>query len=153
MSTSAPREAIASLAEVVWLTDKEILTLSQCFDVMQKRARQMVHNMALELDFPPKSPGLELSFKTKRNLILLFTEALNNALKHADASTIYAGAQIKGRTLTLTIRDDGRGFSPQTTTGSIGLKSMNERAHTLGGKLQIVSAPDEGTTIRFFGTL
>ena len=147
------REAIASLAEVVWLTKEEILTMAQCFEVMQKRARQMVHTLHLELDFPQRVPDFELSYKNKRNLILLFTEALNNALKHSQADTIRATARLAGRELILSVSDNGRGFTPKTTSGSIGLKSMHQRAETLGGQLKIESTPGKGTTVCFTGKL
>lgn len=148
------REAIASLAEVIWLTDKEILTLDQCFDVMKKRAEKMVHTMTLDLDFPRKVPPLKLSYRTKRNLILLFTEALNNGLKHSNADTIQVRARIDDhRNLTLVVADNGQGFAPDTDDAGIGLESMKERAEKLGGKLDIISPPEQGTTVTFRGKL
>ncbi|MBN2783231.1 MAG: hypothetical protein JXR25_00260 [Pontiellaceae bacterium] len=148
------REAIASLAEVIWLTDKEILTLDQCFDVMRKRAEKMVHSIKLETDFPEKVPAVQLSYRTKRNLILLFTEALNNALKHSGADTVRIHASLSShRVLTLTVSDNGDGFSPDATDVGIGLESMNERAQKLGGKLDISSTPEHGTAVTFKGKL
>ena len=118
------RTAIASLTEVIWLTDKEILTLDQCFGVMKNRAEKMVHGINLEIDFPPNVPPLKLSYQTKRNLILLFTEALNNALKHSKANTVAIRAELdKNRKLTLCVHDDGTGFSPESAHESIGLRS------------------------------
>lgn len=148
------REAVASLSEVIWLTNKEILTLDQCFDVMRKRAQQMVNTINLEIDFPHKSPSIKLSYKTKRNLILLFTEALNNALKHSEADTIRTSAHLFNRNeLTLKIHDNGIGFDPQMTTTGIGLNSMKKRASTLNGTLEIKSTPGTGTSVCFTGKL
>jgi len=46
----------------------------------------------------------------------------------------------------LTVADDGRGFDPaEPVSGHYGLLGMRERAHLLGGELQIASAPDAGT--------
>ena len=148
------REAIASLAEVIWLTDKEILTLDQCFDVMKKRAQKMVHAINLELSFPQKAPALKLSYRTKRNLLLLFTEALNNALKHSGADTIQVSARIsEGKQLVLMVVDNGQGFEKDSSHGGIGLESMYERAQKLGGILDIISSPNQGTRVTFRGKL
>ena len=153
-ASQCAREAIASLREVIWLTDKEILTLDQCFDVMQNRARKMVHDIKLELSFPEKAPPLQLSYQTKRNLILLFTEALNNALKHSNADTIRVDSKLDdNRMIMLSVHDNGRGFALEDVESGIGLKSMKERAHKMNGKLEIESAPGKGTTIRFTGKL
>ena len=147
------REAVASLTEVIWLTDKKILTLDQCFGVMQKRAMQMVHTLDLKMDFPKKVPHMELSYQAKRNLILLFTEALNNALKHSGASSLQITCTLQERRLVLSIQDDGKGFDLQSAKAGIGLKSMQERAYKLGGKIDITSAPGKGTRICFSGKL
>ena len=148
------REAIASLAEVIWLTDKEILTLDQCFDVMRKRAEKMVHTMKLELDFPQNIPPLKLSFRTKRNLILLFTEALNNGLKHSNADTIRVLVRINShRQLILNVSDNGHGFQSDAVDAGIGLESMRDRALKLGGTLDITSSKQQGTTVQFIGKI
>ena len=114
----------------------------------------MVSSMKLELSFPEKTPPLHLSYQSKRNLILLFTEALNNALKHSNADTILVKAELtENRRITLSVHDNGRGFSPDEVDSGIGLQSMKERAHKLGGHLEIESAPAQGTTIRYTGKL
>ena len=148
------RTAIASLAEVIWLTDKEILTLDQCFEVMRNRAENMVHTMELEIDFPKNVPPLQLSYQIKRNLILLFTEMLNNATKHSEANKIMIHAEIsEKRKLILSVSDDGKGFSKESASSGMGMSSMRERAQKLGGKLSIESAPGQGTTVCFTGKL
>lgn len=76
-------------------------------------------------------------------------EALNNALKHADASQVRV--QISGGPTwaELSVRDNGRGFDAQIThRAGLGLQSMRERAQHLGGTLQIESHPGAGTHIR-----
>ena len=147
------RTAIASLTEVIWLTDKEILTLDQCFDVMKTRAEKMVHSMQLNLDFPKQVQPLQLSYQTKRNLILLFTEALNNALRHSQADTLNIQARLKDRQFTLSISDNGKGFSTDSEHDGIGIKSMNARARKIGGRLDISSRQGKGTTILFSAKL
>ena len=77
-------------------------------------------------------------------------EALANAVRHAGAREIRLTLAVEGRHLTLEIADDGRGFALASRRGSeaLGLVGMEERALALGGRLEIRSAPGEGTTVR-----
>lgn len=81
-------------------------------------------------------------------------EALSNASRHADASSILVAAEASPRALTLTVRDDGKGFDTRSPARravkptSLGLISMDERARLAGGKLTVQSDPGQGTIIR-----
>jgi two-component system, NarL family, sensor histidine kinase UhpB len=76
-------------------------------------------------------------------------EALTNALRHAGASTLRIQAACEGGWLGLSVSDDGKGFTASDkATSSLGLVSMRERLHDLGGELHIDSAPAAGTTVR-----
>jgi signal transduction histidine kinase len=87
------------------------------------------------------------------NLILLVQEAVHNALKHGHPDKV----MIEIRTLddpqriSLTVHDNGRGFTPGTQVGvaqgHFGLQGMRERMERLDGTLRIQSAPGSGTTI------
>ena len=96
---------------------------------------------------------MQLSYQTKRNLILLFTEALNNALRHSQADTLNIQARLKDRQFTLSISDNGKGFSTDSEHDGIGIKSMNARARKIGGRLDISSRQGKGTTILFSAKL
>jgi len=76
-------------------------------------------------------------------------EAINNAIKYAEADTIELILEREQRTLVLTVRDDGKGFdpTPETLQSGLGLSSMHERAEIEGGSLEIRSRPGKGTTV------
>jgi two-component system CheB/CheR fusion protein len=78
-------------------------------------------------------------------------EAVNNAVKHANATRIAVSLKLKNGILELTISDDGRGFEldeAEHSTG-IGLRIMQYRADVLGGQLVIRTAPGKSTFVRF----
>jgi signal transduction histidine kinase len=77
-------------------------------------------------------------------------EALNNALKHAQAHRIAVQLRQDERTVALEITDDGIGFDPgiSRSGGGLGLRGMAERAARLGGRLAVESQPGEGTRVR-----
>jgi signal transduction histidine kinase len=75
-------------------------------------------------------------------------EALNNAIKHAEATTIDIALAGPPDRVELRVRDDGRGFDPQSIpAGHLGLSIMRERAAKIGASMQIESKPGQGTTI------
>ncbi len=77
----------------------------------------------------------------------IIQEAVNNIIKHAQAST--ADIQIFGyrNELVITIEDNGKGFTPTPARKGLGLSQMYLRAETLGGKLEISSSAEFGTNL------
>ena len=77
-------------------------------------------------------------------------EALQNAAKHAEATTVTVSltASTEGA-VSLVVSDDGKGFDPSTSQGaaSFGLAGMRERAALLGAEIDVRSAPGQGTTV------
>jgi DNA-binding response OmpR family regulator/anti-sigma regulatory factor (Ser/Thr protein kinase) len=78
---------------------------------------------------------------------LIIAEAISNVLHHSHASEVWISFRSDGSTGSLTVRDNGRGFT--SDSAGRGLQNMMRRAEDLavGGSLQIVSAPAVGTTV------
>jgi signal transduction histidine kinase len=75
-------------------------------------------------------------------------EALNNALKHANASSISLSLTEVWGQLHLVVKDDGRGFDPELVEGrGLGIVGMRERAHLVGGRLDLTSGLGAGTIV------
>lgn len=75
-------------------------------------------------------------------------EALTNVVRHAQASRVDVTLERRGADYLLMVRDDGRGFDPETRPRrSLGLVGLQERAQMLGGRLDIRSTQGAGTTI------
>jgi signal transduction histidine kinase len=75
----------------------------------------------------------------------IVAEALTNAAKHAQATTIAVQVAADDRALRVRIRDDGRGGAD--VSGGSGLVGLTDRVETLGGRLSLHSPPGEGTTL------
>jgi two-component system sensor histidine kinase UhpB len=85
-------------------------------------------------------------------LFRITQEALNNILRHAQASAVTITLESLPGAARLTIGDDGQGFSPQRPRGleerpRWGLITMRERAETAGATMRVDSAPGRGTRI------
>lgn len=84
-------------------------------------------------------------------LFRIAQEALTNVERHAHAHRIDMSLVRRGKTMTLTVRDDGSGFDPQRVAlhpkRGIGLRNMMERMDAIGGRLDIASSA-VGTTVK-----
>ena len=74
-------------------------------------------------------------------------EALQNVCKYADASSAVMEVAERDGTLEFSVRDDGTGFDPATTSPGAGLQNMVDRIQALGGDLRIDSSPGQGATV------
>ncbi len=107
------------------------------------------YDVSVELNVPD---NLVLSPDQELVVFRVIQEALQNIHKHAGASHVTVDLQQRqGGPLTVTIKDNGKGFNHkvvrQNQPSSSGLVGMRERAATVGGTLQIDSTPGAGTTI------
>jgi PAS domain S-box-containing protein len=101
-----------------------------------------------------EAPELEsLDDEKKAAIFRVLQESLTNVMKYAGASSVRAALRSEGGRVTLTVADDGAGFSPDAahgrgrTGGGFGLLGMRERVQLAGGEFRVDSAPGRGTTI------
>jgi len=88
------------------------------------------------------------------NLFWITVEALNNALKHAQARSVQIIIRSSPQKIELEVSDDGRGFDyAKVRIGGLGLENMQTRATIIGGKLKFESKSGQGTTMRFVAEL
>jgi signal transduction histidine kinase len=83
------------------------------------------------------------------NLYRIAQEAVRNAVRHAEATTIQILVETKGETISLQVSDNGKGIPPTRERKGLGLEIMKYRAFTIGGFLQVYPNHPVGTTVRF----
>jgi len=85
-------------------------------------------------------------------ILRVIQEALQNVRKHAAATSIRVRVNQEGATWVVEVRDDGRGFDPDTVEvggrRNFGLQFMRERAQLIGARFEVRSRPDLGTVVR-----
>ncbi|HEV2383004.1 MAG TPA: PAS domain S-box protein [Terriglobia bacterium] len=96
-------------------------------------------------------PRTELGAHPERDIAVfrILQETLTNIARHAQATLMRVRLTEKKGTLTLEVRDNGRGISPAQISDvrSLGILGMRERAALLGGELAIQGVPRKGTTV------
>lgn len=91
----------------------------------------------------------KLCFKSEAiNVFRIIQEAMTNIIKHADATHVQVKLSRAKGELKLFIRDNGRGFKPNGASSGLGLATMQERVKLLGGTMEVLSRPGQGTTIK-----
>lgn len=119
-----------------------VVALQQRLDAVEGRAGTKVRFLV--------DGEIELTAAEEEAFYGIAQEALNNALKHASATSLTVSIRSgKDRGVELEIEDNGLGFDPLACgdQGGMGLLTMRQRAEQLGGKLQVISAIGEGTKV------
>jgi len=89
----------------------------------------------------------KLDMQTRKNLYLIFKEAINNAAKYADCSTVHVAINGEMDHIKMVIKDNGKGFDLGVARPGNGLTYMQHRATQMKGRLTIQTATGNGTAI------
>jgi two-component system NarL family sensor kinase len=101
-----------------------------------------------EINLVVKGASRPLPLQVEEGLLRIAQEALNNAVRHAEASNIEMRLTISSSGARLEIEDDGQGFdSGEIPADRFGLTGMNERAKLMGGTFEIQTTPGTGTRL------
>jgi signal transduction histidine kinase len=149
--SQAADQTVRALEEIVWAVRPGSDTLQSLVEYLAHFANELFEGNSTHcrLDLPHDLPARPLPPDMRHNIFLIVKEALTNALKHAEASEVHVQAKVSSNTLEILVRDNGKGFDPASSEGRRnGLGNMRRRAETIGGKLDLQSAPGQGTTMR-----
>lgn len=106
-------------------------------------------NKTGQIDITYRKSGSPFRFDNDKELVVfrIFQELLNNALKHARASSISVKARYGANTLAVSVSDNGVGFEPeQMTKTGLGLRNLDSRIQILNARIKLKSKPGKGTT-------
>jgi len=120
------------------------------FQELETRLAMVERRAGVRTQIIREGPMEHLPPAWSENLFWITIEALNNALKHAQAHNMKIVLRTSPLHIELDICDDGIGFDPQRArAGGMGLQNMRERANLLHGALEILSTPGKGTCVQF----
>jgi len=162
--TDKARTLTQSLDEIVWAVKPENDTLDHfvsyaCYFVQDYLQSAKIR---CRLAVPARLPDVPLTTDIRHNLLMTLKEALNNIVKHANASEVWIQIAVETTKLTITIKDNGTGFRlgpiPDGNVGLTaesknrglrgnGLTIMNKRMQNIGGRFKLQSQPDQGTIV------
>lgn len=103
----------------------------------------------IEMNLDVGSGDFDFNKEISTGLFRIVQESLTNIFRHAKATRVKIRLAETGKTFRLTIADDGIGLSEDRKGSGIGLIGMKERAAALGGNLEILTGPEDGTTLTY----
>jgi signal transduction histidine kinase len=159
---AAVQESIVSTEKIVGQAISDLSDLSK--SMRPGRIVQLGLNKAIEsevdllrkmdqfkIDYSISGEIVFLDSETELILFRIVQEALNNIVKHAEASRIQLELNYKKNLLEMIIKDNGKGFNPSINykvTNNSGLKNIKDRAELLGGEAIILSTINAGSEIK-----
>ncbi len=151
---STSRNLIRSMGEVVWAVNPEQDSFDGLADYFSNYAQEFlgVAGLRCRLEMPLKLPERILSAQVRHNLFLAFKEALNNIVKHSEATEVRISLTPGETSLVLQIEDDGKGIAaePDEEPGcGHGLSNMVQRLEEIGGSCEVLSNGSAGTIVKF----
>jgi signal transduction histidine kinase len=142
------KNLVENMRDMIWALNPENSTLDNLIARIREYSTDYLSDFQIELNsiYPDNIEALQIKKETHRHVFLILKEALNNIVKHADASKIEIRINIDSY-LNINIRDNGKGFEIEGNGNGNGLKNMKYRALAAGGKLTMDSKISEGTSL------
>ena len=143
------RESVTSMSDIVWAISPERDALQEVVGKMRHCAEEAFEgrDVCVRFDVPDPSQSASLGIDVRRDVYLIFKEAINNAARHSRCTSVMVRFRASRRELRLEVADDGVGFDVAGRSEGTGVASMRRRAERLGAALEIISTPGGGTRL------
>ena len=144
------KSTIIELRDTIWAMNTTEFSFddlrSRIFNFIEK-AKTAKEEVAFLFTIDDDVTGIKLSSIKGINIYRTIQEAVNNAMKYADAKNIEVNVADQKNKIKITIKDDGKGFDLNTVDFGNGLENMKKRIAEIDGKLTVNSEIDKGTKI------
>lgn len=145
------RSSLAEARRSIWELRSQSSEMEDLASRLAKMTMQMGGATPGKVTLQVRGTYRPLRPKLEDELLRIAQEAVTNALRHAEATSIRLELAFDAKLLHMTVSDDGRGFSPDVKTtginGHFGLQGMRERARAIGAGFDVKTAPGQGTTV------
>lgn len=136
------------MSDMVWSINPRNDSIEKVITHMREFATEIFESAGIEYHFSDNSKaGLTLDSDRRKNLFLIFKEAVNNAAKYSKANLVEIELYQQDHSLILKIKDNGKGFDKQKITTGNGLRNQLERAKEVNGNITINSHLGRGTEL------
>lgn len=140
---------LSTMADIVWSINPNNDTMERIVLHMREFAAEILEPQNINYIFTieDKLNSLKVGVTVRKNIFLIFKEAINNAMKYSTCSDIAIKIRVQGGILSLQVQDNGTGFDSQKVKFGNGINNMKERAELLNGRIEIRSEISKGTNI------
>ena len=118
-------------------------------EAIEWQGQEFEKRTGIHFKFETSKDSVELDIDRSTTIFRIFQETLTNVIRHANAKNIIVQLTGKDNTLTLSVKDDGIGISPEQVSDirSLGLLGIRERALVWNGNVDILGVHNQGTTV------
>ena len=143
------RESVTLMQDTVWTINPKNDSVAKLFERMNSFASQVLSSKDIAFEFKIDANPAKISFsmEQRKNVYLIFKEAINNAVKHANATKVSIHITSSKEFMEMQIEDNGRGFDTGKMHEGNGLFNFQERAEEAEIDLKIESQMNVGTKI------
>lgn len=142
------KETVDRVTDIVWVVKPEENEKGNLRERMERFAYDICISAGIELELDISDIKKDtLTMEQRKNLYLIFKEAVNNAVKYSGTPKLRVQLTHTGKDILLNVEDHGRGFDPATVKKGNGLTNIRNRAKELNARLEISSREGEGTTV------
>jgi len=143
------KDTMEKMSDIVWAIHPGNDSLEQLLVRMKEFAADMLEPKDINYQFTIEGDisRQRLNINQRRDIYLIFKEAVNNAAKYSECQRIQILLKQDAGIFQLRISDDGTGFAIDNAGSGNGIRNMRQRARQIGGELTIDSNVEEGTTI------
>ena len=153
--SNTARYLVDSMSDIVWVVNPQRDSLHDLIVKLKDSYNEFFNSIGISFQVKnvEKSDDIKLPMEYKQNLLLMFREAINNAIKHSVCKKIILEAFFKNDLIEIVLQDDGVGFDSEQINYGNGIKNMKDRAKKLKGNIKLESEIGKGTTITFSGKI
>lgn len=146
---AASRKAMEMMNEIIWSIKPENDKPEMMWSRMRQYASEILEAVGIEVSFDiiEKSNQAVIPLRMRKDLFMIFKEALNNQAKYSKATNSKIVLMLDRSQFIMIIEDNGIGFVADSITNGNGLKNMKERAVELGANFKLESGLGIGTRI------
>ncbi|MBS1620620.1 MAG: hypothetical protein JST10_01415 [Bacteroidetes bacterium] len=143
------REAITSVRDIIWVLDERKDTFDHLAARISYYASPLcdANHIRFELIIDNQAEKRVLKREEKRNLFMIFKEAINNSIKYAECKTIVMSARTAGNNFCVEITDDGKGYDEASVNDGHGIRNILKRSAEIRYRATIKSTKGSGTKI------
>lgn len=147
------KSTIIELRDTIWAMNKNEFTFddlrSRIFNFIEK-AKSAKEEVQFKFNVDSQLSDKKFTSLVGINVYRTIQEAINNAMKYAEAQNIVVEVEKINSQIKITIQDDGKGFDLDSVDLGNGIQNMKKRIADVQGQLKIESQPNQGTTITLF---
>jgi signal transduction histidine kinase/ligand-binding sensor domain-containing protein len=138
-----------AMDDIIWSVNSRNDSLQETLARMRRYTAELFDNSEIKchLQLDENSSDKKMGMEQRRDVYLIYKEALNNVRKHAGANNVWIVVMQHQNNLHMEIKDDGKGFNTELLTHRNGLKNLKLRTEKWNGKINVLSQEDKGTVV------